>query len=39
LRLVRQALIAKHQNGIAVHACLDRRHLIARERLRDIHAG
>ena len=39
LLFVGQGLVGKHQDGIAVHARFDRRHLVARERPRDVDAG
>jgi hypothetical protein len=39
LLVVCQALIVEHQNRVAVHARLDRCHLVARQWLRDVHPG
>ena len=36
LLLVGEALVAQHQHGAAIHPRLDRRHLLARQRLRRV---
>ena len=39
LRVVGQALVVEHQHGVAIHARLDRRHVFARQGLRDVDPG
>ena len=38
LRIVGQLLIVEHQHGVVIHAGLDRRDILTRQRLRDVHA-